>query len=141
MSITQKKIKHWYVISITIILNPKHSTISATRKKIYSIPSETGTATHAEHLPDALQNGAVSLSSTAVWMQATTCYSALKAGPWKQIKMTVEKEPSASLSILTLSFECGSEPLLKPGLSLSCFPVLQGRLRRSQGLSLKKIKH
>lgn len=43
VSTAQKQLKHQCGVSIILILNPDHSTIPATRKKINFIPSETTT--------------------------------------------------------------------------------------------------
>ena len=43
INITQQQLKHQCVINIILMLNPKHSTIPATKKKINSIPAKTST--------------------------------------------------------------------------------------------------
>ena len=42
-STTQQQLRHQRVTNITLILNPKHSTVPATRRKINSVPAETRT--------------------------------------------------------------------------------------------------
>ncbi|KAK4829726.1 hypothetical protein QYF61_006187 [Mycteria americana] len=48
-SLTSQQLKHQCVINIILILNPKHSTTPATRKKINSIPAETRTRPYLEY--------------------------------------------------------------------------------------------
>ena len=46
VSTAQQQLKHQCIINIMLILNPKHSTIPATRKKINSVPAENKTVTN-----------------------------------------------------------------------------------------------
>ena len=66
VSAAQQQLKHPCVINIIFILNPKHSTIPVSRKKINFIPAKTRTAWL--HIPNSLlQNrGGVLLPSLMV---------------------------------------------------------------------------
>jgi len=74
----QQQLKEWYVISIFLILNPKHNSIVSTRKKINSSPTEMMTVANSVYLKlgaDSGTSGSESdTHSKAVWkIEALDC--------------------------------------------------------------------
>ena len=54
ISATQQQLKHRNVINIILTLNPKHSTVPATKKKVNSVPAETRTISTPYSIPFTL---------------------------------------------------------------------------------------
>jgi len=74
-------IKHQCVINIILILDPKHSTTPATRKKINSIPTETRT------LPKEVLYGMIGeFCSLQLWGRMCSLWQ--ECVPWNAIEKT-----------------------------------------------------